>query len=87
MPRLQFQVTAFAAGLLLMVLMFAPAGIVYAAEANNQQQAVQIAMRQSGGDSKLLSVDTIRNGNGGVVYAVKILSNGRVRVFRIPKSQ
>lgn len=55
------------------------------AAASNQQQAVQIAMDRNGGNGKVLSVSTVTNRDGSIVFAVKILSNGRVRVFRIPK--
>lgn len=56
------------------------------AAASNQQQAVQIAMDKNGGNGKVLSVSTVTNRDGSVMFAVKILSNGRVRVFRIPKN-
>ncbi len=54
-----------------------------AADAANRQQAIDIAVRQNGGTGKVLGVQTIADANGQTVYAVKILSNGRVRVFRI----
>lgn len=71
--------------LLAALLVIAPLDPVVAADAANQQQAVQIAIQRNGGDGKVLSVDTQTSSDGSVVYAVKVLSNGRVRVFRIPK--
>ncbi|MFK7993692.1 MAG: hypothetical protein AB8B87_06125 [Granulosicoccus sp.] len=57
-----------------------------AAGASNAQQAAQIALQQSGGSGKVLGVNTETDSNGRRVFAVKILSNGRVRVVRIPQS-
>ncbi len=54
-----------------------------AADAANRQQAIDIAMQQNGGTGKVLGVQTLTDARGQTVYAVKILSNGRVRVFRI----
>ena len=54
-----------------------------AADAANRQQAIDIAMQQNGGTGKVLGVQTMKDASGQTVYAVKILSNGRVRVFRI----
>ncbi len=54
-----------------------------AADAANRQQAIEIAVQQNGGNGKVLGVQTMTNARGQTVYAVKILSNGRVRVFRI----
>lgn len=54
-----------------------------AADARNRQQAIDIAMRQNGAQGKVLGVQTIRSDNGQTFFAVKILSNGRVRVHRI----
>lgn len=54
-----------------------------AADAANRQQAMDIAVQQNGGTGKVLGVQTMTDAKGQTVYAVKILSNGRVRVFRI----
>jgi len=58
-----------------------------AADASNRQQAIEIALQQNGGEGKVLGVSTMSDQNGGTVFAVKVLSNGRVRVFRIKKAQ
>jgi len=58
-----------------------------AADASNRQQAIDMAMRQNGGEGKVLGVQTISAKNGQSFFAVKILSNGRVRVFRIPQAR
>ena len=60
---------------------------VNAADAANRQQAIDIAMQQNGGSGKVLAVQTMADANGQTVYAVKILSNGRVRVFRIRQAR
>ncbi len=54
-----------------------------AADAANRQQAIDIAVQQNGGNGKVLGVQTMTDASGQTVFAVKILSNGRVRVFRI----
>lgn len=72
--------------LLAALLHWAPAALAQQS-APDKQEAVQIAVRQSGGSGKVLSVDLEKQDNGGAVFAVKILNNGRVRVFRIPKSR
>ena len=41
------------------------------------------ALAQSGGGGKVLGVREERDARGGVVYAVKVLTDGRVRVVRI----
>ena len=58
-----------------------------AADAANRQQAMDIAVQQNGGNGKVLGVQTMTDANGNTVYAVKILSNGRVRVFRIRQAK
>jgi hypothetical protein len=57
-----------------------------AADASNRQQAIDMALQQNGGDGKVLGVQTEKSSNGQTVFAVKVLSNGRVRVFRIRKA-
>lgn len=54
-----------------------------AADAANREQAVELALQQNGGAGKVLGVKTIKDKNGLIVYAVKVLSDGRVRVIRI----
>ncbi len=74
--------------LLSLCLLTATAGsTVQAADASNRQQAIDMAMRQNGGQGKVLGVQVIRAENGQSYFAVKILSNGRVRVHRIPQSR
>ena len=69
-----------------MAMVFAvTAAPVYAAGAANAQQAAQMALQKSGGDGKVLGVSTETDGSGRRVFAVKVLSDGRVRVVRIPQ--
>ncbi len=58
-----------------------------AANAADRQQAIELALQQNGGAGKVLGVREIKNKNGAVVYAVKVLSDGRVRVIRIQKAR
>ncbi len=57
-------------------------------QADNHQRtradAVEMAKKQSGG-GRVLSVNKRVNKNGVSVYAVKIITDGRVKVFRIPE--
>jgi len=57
----------------------------YAASAANPQQAAEVALEQNGG-GKVLGVSTETDSSGQRVFAVKILSNGRVRIVRVPQS-
>ena len=58
---------------------------VHAAGAANSQQAAQMALQQNGGAGKVLNVSTETDSDGRRVFAVKVISNGRVRVIRIPQ--
>lgn len=58
-----------------------------AADAGNRQQAIEIAQQQNGGQGKVLGVNMIQDQSGQNVFAVKILTDGRVRVFRIRKAR
>jgi hypothetical protein len=58
-----------------------------AADAANRQQAIELALQQNGGAGKVLGVREITNKNGAVLYAVKVLSDGRVRVIRVKKAR
>ncbi len=70
-----------------MMLMLVSASYpLHAADAASEQQAAQAALKQSGGGGKVLGVSTEVDNSGRQVFAVKVLSNGRVRVIRIPKS-
>ncbi|ASJ75018.1 hypothetical protein [Granulosicoccus antarcticus] len=73
--------------LLLVMLSIFPGTPAQAADAANRQQAIEIARQQNGGDGKVLGVQTMSDGNGQTIFAVKILSNGRVRVFRIRQAK
>lgn len=53
------------------------------AQANSRSQAIEQAMSRAGGRGQVLSVREIREG-GSSYYDVKILTDGRVRVYRIP---
>lgn len=58
-----------------------------AADALNRQHAIDMALQQNGGDGKVLGVSTSRDQNGDTVFAVKVLANGRVRVFRFRQAR
>jgi hypothetical protein len=73
----------FSAGLLslcsLLAIYSPPA---QAADVSSRQQAIDMALQQDGRTGKILGVQTSRDSDGQLVYAVKVLSNGRVRVYR-----
>lgn len=71
---------------LLLMLSISPMSSALAADAANRQQAIDKARQQNGGNGKVLGVQTSTNNNGQTVFAVKILSNGRVRVFRFTQA-
>jgi len=50
----------------------------------SRAQAVEIAKQRSGDNARVLGVKEIQDNNGDVVYAVKVIKNGRVKVYRIP---
>ncbi len=77
--------TVLAAVCLLLALMFSATPSY--ADASNRKQAINQALAQSGGNAEVLGVREISNGNGGVTFAVKLISNGRVKVINIPKTK
>ncbi len=71
--------------LLLMCLALSGLQSAYA-DVANRQGAIAEALDMAGGNSKVIGVREETNKDGRVIFAVKVLSEGRVRVFRIPKS-
>ncbi|MFK8075864.1 MAG: hypothetical protein AB8B84_04705 [Granulosicoccus sp.] len=59
---------------------------VHAADALDREHAIEIAKERNGGDAKVLGVSTVQDASGNTQYAVKLLSNGRVRVFKINRA-
>lgn len=57
-----------------------------ATDAINREHAIDIARAQNGGIGKVLGVSTSTDATGSILFAVKLLSNGRVRVFTIKKA-
>jgi len=51
-------------------------------EPRTRAQAIDIAKQRSG-DGRVLSVNKKVNSNGVSVFAVKIISNGRVKVYAV----
>ena len=71
----------------LLLLCLALSGLQSAqADASNRQGAIAEALDKAGGNSKVIGVREETNKDGRVIFAVKVLSDGRVRVYRIPKS-
>lgn len=66
---------------ILAVLVSMPYAI--ADDAIDREHAIEIAKEQNGGDGKVLGVATTTDSAGNTQYAVKLLTNGRVRVFTI----
>jgi hypothetical protein len=57
-----------------------------ATDAIDREHAIEIAKEQNGGDGKVLGVSTSTDSDGTTRFAVKLLSNGRVRVFTINRA-
>lgn len=73
------------------VLLSIISGLIFMSQATaqnavNREQAIKIAKGQNGGDGKVLGVTTTTDSAGNTQFAVKIISNGRVRVFTIKKA-
>lgn len=56
-------------------------------DATDRSHAIQIAKEQNGGGGTVLGVTVSTDSAGVTRYAVKLLSNGRVRVFSIKKAR
>lgn len=74
-------------GLFVALLATATMTPVLAATAATEQQAIQIALQQSGGSGKVLSVKSETGKDGKGVFLIKVLTDGRVRVVRVNRSQ
>lgn len=74
-------------GVIILIFMFSSI-VSTQALANGAQrtraQAVEIAKSRSG-DGRVLSVKKKVNKNGDSIFAVKIIANGRVKVYAIPE--
>lgn len=57
-----------------------------AEDAIDREHAINIAKGQNGGAGKVLGVATTTDSAGNTQFAIKIISNGRVRVFTIKKA-
>ncbi|MFT4726382.1 MAG: hypothetical protein ACI9UN_000877 [Granulosicoccus sp.] len=65
-------------------LIFVPQAM--ATNAIDRAHAIEIAKEQNGGGGKVLGVTTTTDSAGNTQFAVKLLSNGRVRVFTIKRA-
>ena len=77
-------VTALLTVCLLLVLMLSTTPSY--ADASNRKDAISQALARSGSDAEVLGVKQIKKQNGQMVFAVKVISNGRVKVIHIPKT-
>ena len=73
------------------LLLFIVSGLMFmsqamATDAINREHAIEIAKEQNGGVGKVLGVATTTDSAGNTRFAVKLLSNGRVRVFTIKRA-
>jgi len=75
-----YWVRTFATYLILMSVICSP---IHAADAVDRSQAIEIAKQKNGGSGKVLGVTTTKDQSGNTVYAVKLLANGRIRIFKI----
>jgi len=80
---IQCSIRFIATSLLLTSVIYSP---LHAADAVDRSQAIEIAKQQNGGNGKVLGVTTTTDPSGNTVYAVKLLSNGRVRIYKINKA-
>ena len=58
---------------------------VHAQSASTPTAAIAQAMKQNGQSGKVIGVREKGGDNGSGYFEVKILTNGKVRVFKIPK--
>lgn len=49
----------------------------------SRAQAVEIAKQRSGDNARVLGVKETQDGKGDVLYAVKVIKDGRIKVYRI----
>lgn len=57
-----------------------------ATDAVDREHAIEIAKQQNGGIGKVLGVSTSTDSDGNIRFSVKLISNGRVRVFTINRA-
>lgn len=55
----------------------------HGANSLTREQAIATALQRNGGQGKVLAVRKTENSNGQTVYAVKVLTNGRVKVYHV----
>ena len=79
--------TALAGLCLLLVLSMLSTATIADGGANNRKEAISQALARSDDNASVLGVKQIISDNGSVVFAVKIISSGRVKVIRIPKNK
>lgn len=72
--------------LVLAVSNAAPSLALADGEKRSRSEAVEIAKQQSGGNGRVLSVKKQNTKQGDTVFAVKIITNGRVKVYSIPET-
>ena len=65
---------------LLLLLSLMPA---HGAGSLTREQAIATALQRNGGQGKVLAVRKTENSNGQTIYAVKVLTNGRVKVYHV----
>ena len=70
---------------LLITLLSLPMANAYAQSASSAEAAMDIALQKNGGNGKVLGVRDKKKSNGRDYYEVKVLQNGKVRIFKIDK--
>ncbi len=70
---------------LCIALLLSPATSFAEGSASNRKEAISQALSRSEGNAKVLGVKRIEKNNGAIVFSVKVISNGRVKVIQIPK--
>ena len=77
--------TALTAVCLFIALSLPPIASQASNGASNRKEAISQALARSDSEARVLGVKRIKKNDGSVIFAVKVISNGRVKVINIPK--
>lgn len=67
------------------LLLTLPASSLFAQGAASAEAAISIALERNGGEGKVLSVKERSTDGGGSYYMIKVLQDGKVRIFKVDK--
>lgn len=72
--------------LILIGILLAPVAQAIASSARSAEEAISIAVEQNGGKGKVLGVRDKVSESGDPYYEIKIILDGKVRIFRVGKN-